>query len=215
MNFPHYFEKCSQRPVISASILLILFVIFSVLVASMVSMSFGNAEGWNASGAGGQWAGAFITFVGFVFVLLQLKRETREIHNQTKWQVYSNGFTTLSMFVDHPELRSYFYDENIPVPENPLMRARVFAATEMLCDHWESTILSVDSMNSGVNELWLIYMLGIYCKSPVLREFLKNENEGYRYSDELKDLLQDFPCPKIQQFKSGEISAKQLLSGVN
>jgi hypothetical protein len=209
MNLHHYIDKCSQRPMLSTFVVLILlipFVIFSVFVADMVSIYFNNNnESWNASAAGGQWAGALVTFIGFVFVLVQLNRETREIQNQTKWQVYNNGLTTLSIFVDHPELRRYFYNDNVPVPEESEdnhLRSKVFAAAEMLADHWESTILSNASLNSNVIELWIIYMGGIYCKSPVLQEFLKNENEGYRYSDEFKNILKKYNCHDIKEFKA-------------
>jgi hypothetical protein len=177
-------------------------------------MYFGGEAGWNASGAGGQWAGALVTLVGFAFVLVQLRRETKEIQNQTKWQVYSNGLTTLNVFVDHPELRPYFYDDNIPVPEDDKEKSRIFATAEMLADHWESTILSEESLDPNVHGLWLIYMMGIYCKSPSLREFLENENEGYRYSNKFKWILQNSDCHKINQFKMGKIQAEELLSDV-
>lgn len=209
----HHFQNFGKKPTLFATIALILFVAFSIFVALVVSAFF-SAEGWNASSASGQWAGALITLVGFAFVLVQLERETKEIQNQTKWQVYSNGLTTLNVFVEHPELRCYFYGDNIPVPDDPILKSKVFAAAEMLADHWESTTLSDESLNTDVNELWLIYMLGIYCKSPVLREFLQNENEGYRYSDEFKNILKNFDCQKIKQFKAGEIDTKQLLSCV-
>lgn len=209
----HFRRKCSQRPVLFAAVVLVVLVAMSVFVASMVSMYFSNSGGWNASGAGGTWAGALVALVGFVFVFLQLTRETREIQNQTKWQVYSNGLTTLNVFVDHPELRCYFYGDEFPVPEDPVLKDQVFAAAEMLADHWESTMLSDDALNSEVDALWRIYMLGIYCRSPALREFLKNENEGYRYSDKFKNMFKNFDCLKIRQFKAGGINARKLLSG--
>lgn len=209
----HFRRKCSQRPVLFAAVVLVVLVALSVFVANMVSMLFSNAGDWNASGAGGTWAGALVALVGFVFVFLQLTRETREIQNQTKWQVYSNGLTTLNVFVDHPELRCYFYGDEFPVPEDPVLKDQVFAAAEMLADHWESTMLSDDALNSEVDALWRIYMLGIYCRSPALREFLKNENEGYRYSDKFKNMFENFDCLKIKQFKAGGINARKLLSG--
>ncbi len=211
MNFR---KKCSQNPAVFAVVVLVALVIISVLVAEMISMYFSNAGDWNASGAGGTWAGALVALVGFVFVFLQLTRETREIQNQTKWQVYSNGLTTLNVFVDHPELRAYFYGNDLPLPEDAILKNQVFAAAEMLADHWESTMLSDDTLNNEVDALWRIYMLGIYCRSPALREFLKNENEGYRYSDKFKSMFKHFDCQKLKQFKAGEIDATQLLSGV-
>lgn len=207
-------KKCSQNPVLFTGVVLVALVILSVLVADMVSVYFRNAGEWNASGAGGTWAGALVALVGFIFVFLQLTRETKEIQNQTKWQVYSNGLTTLNVFVDHPELRAYFYGDELPVPEDTILKNQVFAAAEMLADHWESTMLSDDTLNSEVDELWRIYMLGIYCRSPALREFLKNENEGYRYSPKFKKFFTSFDCQNMKQFKAGEIGPKQLLSDV-
>lgn len=187
-----FIDTCNRNPVLGVLVVLTVLaalVILSELVAVSISATISPDEGMSKSDAVGQWAGVVVAFVGFMLVLIQLHKETREIQNQTKWQVYSNGLTTLNVFVEHPELRPYFYGDNVPVPLAEPLKSKVFAAAEMLADHWESTLLSDDSLNANVNKLWLCYMRGVYCKSPVLQEFLKDENEGYRYSEKFKDIL--------------------------
>lgn len=214
MKTNQYIDQCGQRPVFGGIAVLIILVALSALVAVLMSILFGPDGEWSKSGVVGQWAGVLVAFVGFMLVLIQLHKETREIQNQTKWQVYSNGLTTLNVFVEHPELRTYFYDDNVPVPGGDPLKSQVFAAAEMLADHWESTLLSDDSLNADVNKLWLTYMLGVYCKSPALQEFLRDENEGYRYSGEFKNLLSKSHCEKMEEFRGGTITLDKLISGV-
>lgn len=197
---------------------LVVFIIASWLIAEGLQQ---YSHEWDASSAAGQWAGALVTLAGFAFVILQLfqdrkelENHTRELAGQTTWMVYGNGLTTLNVFVDHPELRPYFYGENIAVPTvddhtNQWLRSRIFAAAEMLADHWESTFLA-DDMNRNVNELWLAYMMGVYCRSPALREFLQQGNEGYRYSGIFRALLEKCDCSKLAQVKAGTLSVQAL-----
>lgn len=207
------------------------FIAFSlVALAVFVAASWVIAEGlqryshdWDASSATGQWAGAIVTLAGFAFVIVQLfqdrkelENHTRELASQTTWMVYSNGLTTLNVFVEHPELRPYFYDDNLAVPtqddeSNQWLRSRIFAAAEMLADHWESTFLA-DDMNRNVNELWLAYMMSIYCRSPALREFLHQGSEGYRYSKAFRELLEGCDCTQLAQVKAGKLPIQELCS---
>lgn len=201
MNANQYINMPSSRPVFAGIAMLALLGTLTALVV-LVLVFFNSVEEWDGSGVIGQWAGVLVAIVGFMVVLIQLRRETSEIQNQTKWQVYSNGLTTLNVFVDYPELRPYFYDDNVALPDDPTKRNRIFAAAEMLADHWESTILSDSSLNIYVNDLWETYMRGIYCKSPALREFLEDKNEGYRYSAAFKDLLKQSFSEKTQMSRA-------------
>lgn len=201
----------------SAAIALAVFVESSWLIANLLQ----RYSSWEASSAAGQWAGALVTLAGFSFVVVQLYQDrkeleshTRELAGQTTWMVYSNGLTTLNIFVEHPELRPYFYGDNIPVPtvddaSNDWLRSRIFAAAEMLADHWESTVIA-ENMKQHVNDLWLGYMMSIYCRSPAMREFLQPANEGFRYSGQFTRMLANCDCQKIGQIKTGKLSLQEL-----
>lgn len=145
-----------------------------------------SIELWNALGT---WAGPVVTLVGFVLVRNQLRAERRALETQTNWQMYETSISILTVFVEKPELRQYFYD-NRPAPTEEPLRSRVLAVAELVADHLESIVLSQDVVEARTNVVWVRYMQGLYRRSPVLRSFLAPENEGYRYADVFLALLQ-------------------------
>lgn len=142
-----------------------------------------SIELWNALGT---WAGPVVTLAGFVLVRNQLRAERRALETQTSWQMYETSINILTVFVEHPEMRPYFYD-NCAAPRAEPLRSRVLATAELLADHMESVVLSRDAVEAKTAPVWVRYMQGIYRRSPVLREFLAEE--GYRYADDFLQLL--------------------------
>jgi hypothetical protein len=136
----------------------------------------------------GTWLGPAITAVGFIFVWSQLKRERVSLETQTSWQVYGLSLNIQTLFIDNPELRPYFYEE-APLPEVEPGRSKVLAMAEIICDHLESLVLSKEAMDIDVMNVWVPYMQGLYRKSSVIRDFLRHENEGYRYAREFTDII--------------------------
>ncbi|CAA6603745.1 hypothetical protein MTBLM1_120052 [Rhodospirillaceae bacterium LM-1] len=136
----------------------------------------------------GTWLGPIITAVGFVFVWNQLKRERVSLETQTAWQVYGLSLNIQTLFIDNPELRPYFHDE-APMPVAEPERSKVLAMAEIICDHLESLVLSKEAMDIDVMNVWVPYMHGLYRKSPAIRDFLRHENEGYRYAKEFTDII--------------------------
>lgn len=138
-------------------------------------------------------------FGGVVAVWWQLRSQQKTLALQYQWKVYDSGLTTLSIFVNRPELRPYFYGNkddsgaaaSLPVPQDPTLLHQVMAAAEILCDHWEATVLSETSLTRAqiVNTMWARYMQDVYHRSPSLQYFLREEIEGFRYSDEFKSLV--------------------------
>lgn len=139
------------------------------------------------------------TLAGFAALWWQLRSQQKTLASQTQWRVYDSGLKTLSMFVDSPKLRPYFYGnkddngvtETVPLPDDPIARHQVLAAAEVLADHWEATVLSEDDLAAAqvVNSMWARYMQDVYQRSPSLQYFLREEIEGFRYSEEFKTLL--------------------------
>ena len=145
-----------------------------------------SIELWNALGT---WAGPVVTLVGFVLVRNQLRAERRALETQTNWQMYETSISILTVFVENPELRPYFYDGR-PAPTEEPLRSRVLAVAELVADHLESVVLSQDVVEARTNAVWVRYMQGLYRRSPVLRGFLAPESEGYRYAEAFLALLQ-------------------------
>lgn len=138
---------------------------------------------WEAVSAVGAWVGPVVTIIGFILVARQLRGERIALETQTGWQIYELSLSVLNMFVEHPELRPYFYD-NKPVPDLESEKNQVLAAAEVVADHLENIVLSRKSLGEETYAVWVKYMAGIYRKSPVLQGFLHPDSEGYRYSEE-------------------------------
>jgi hypothetical protein len=91
-------------------------------------------------------------------------------------------------FVDHPELRGYFY-EGRRVPADDPNRDRVFAMAELLLDHFDYILLQVKCFPTLYPEdFWTQYMQDCFSSSPVLCEFLENKKRWY--SAELVVMMQ-------------------------
>ena len=152
-----------------------------------------SIELWNALGT---WAGPVVTLVGFLLLRNQMRAERRALETQTSWQMYETSISILTVFVEHPEIRPYFYD-NRPAPAEEPLRSRVLATAELVADHMESVVLSRDAVEVNTRSVWVRYMQGLYRRSPVLRAFLAPESEGYRYADVFLDLLRNPDAPGV------------------
>lgn len=163
-----------------------------------------SIELWNALGT---WAGPVVTLAGFLLVRNQLRAERRALETQTGWQMYETGMNLLTVFVEHPEVRPYFYD-NRPAPTEEPLRSRVLATAELVADHLESVVLSQDAVEARTRAVWVRYMQGLYRRSPVLRAFVAPENEGYRYDAAFLDLLRAPIAPGVPAMVEPEREAE-------
>ncbi|HQT62602.1 MULTISPECIES: hypothetical protein [unclassified Acidiphilium] len=138
----------------------------------------------------GTWAAPAISALGFLLIRNQLKGDREALETQTSWEIYNVGGSILQTFISHPECRPYFYD-GLPLPEEEPLRSRVLAVNELICDHMENIILHRDAIDAETYQVWVVYMQGLYNRSPTMRWFLDMECEGYRYSRQLLDLLDE------------------------
>ena len=145
-----------------------------------------DEKDWIALTAIGACILPLITVIGFWLVVKQLRGEREALETATRDQVYQASLGILKMFVEHPDLRPYFYD-SIPMPGQILERSKVLAACEVMGDHWENILLSKKSLDQETLGVWRNYMRGIYGASPSLRYFLLEE--GYRYSGDFLGLF--------------------------
>lgn len=144
----------------------------------------------------GTWAGPVVTVAGFAFIWTQLRAERKSLETQTSWQVYETSTSILNVFVEYPEVRPYFYDQQ-PLPAEEPLRSRVLATVELFADHLENIVLSREALDPATYQVWVRYMQGLYRKSPALRGFLAPEQEGYRYSETFLGLLQQADVPGL------------------
>lgn len=136
----------------------------------------------------GTWAAPLVSALGFVLIRNQLKGDREALETQTSWEIYNVGGSILQTFISHPECRPYFYD-GVPMPADEPLRSKVLAVNELICDHMENIILHRDAIDAETYQVWVLYMQGLYNRSPTMRAFLDPDSEGYRYSRQLLDLL--------------------------
>lgn len=86
----------------------------------------------------------------------------------------------LSLFVECPELRPYFYESKLP-PSRGLKRIRILTVAEMLADILEEG-LSVDRLVRTVRiyEEWPLYCADMLATSPALNEVMLQHPSWWR-----------------------------------
>ncbi len=138
----------------------------------------------------GTWATPVVSAMGFLLIRNQLRGDRESLETQTSWEVYNVGSTILQIFIANPECRPYFYD-HLPTPVAEPLRSKVLAVVELVCDHMENIILNRHALDGETYKVWVLYMQGLYNRSPSMREFLDPPCEGYRYSSHLLELLHE------------------------
>lgn len=138
----------------------------------------------------GTWAAPAVAALGFLLIRNQLRGERESLETQTSWQVYGVGSAILQTFIANPECRPYFYDDQ-PMPTAEPLRSKVLAVVELVCDLMENIILNRHALDDETYKVWVLYMQGLYNRSPTMRAFLDHGSEGYRYSRQLLSLLHE------------------------
>ncbi|KZC18038.1 hypothetical protein RHOFW510R12_08510 [Rhodanobacter sp. FW510-R12] len=136
----------------------------------------------------GTWAAPTVAALGFLLIRNQLRGERESLEAQTSWQVYGVSSAILQTFIANPECRPYFYEDR-PVPNEEPLRSKVLAVVELVCDLMENIILNRHALDDETYKVWVLYMQGLFNRSPAMRTFLDRGSEGYRYSSQLLDLL--------------------------
>lgn len=106
-------------------------------------MPLGESTVWDTFAAS---SGIAIAVVAALVALWQgnlLRRQVRQSDDISRAQLYQDITRSFieydRFFVEHPELRPFFYD-NAEIPADPVPRARALATAEMVADLAESCI---------------------------------------------------------------------------
>jgi hypothetical protein len=136
----------------------------------------------------GTWASPVVAGLGFLLIRNQLRSDREALETQTSWDIYNVGSNILQTLIASPECRPYFYD-GLPMPGEEPLRSKVLLLCELICDHMENIILHRHALDDETYKVWVLYMQGLYQRSPTMNWFLQPKNEGYRYSKQLLSLL--------------------------
>jgi hypothetical protein len=103
-------------------------------------------------------------------------------------QGYELWDRVITCFIDHPELRQYFY-EGVELPEDSTARARVLAMTELIGDalqsaHWlyqgkDVALLGSVDPALGILSDWDDWTEFILTMSPAMRSFVREHPLQY------------------------------------
>ncbi len=144
----------------------------------------------NANAGALQALAGCIGVPGVLLSLFFLWRQVRDQTTATRATVYQNLTAMMieidRFFIDHSELRKYFYDgANISEKHDDYPRA--VGVAEMFLDFADFVLMHKSEMGNYPWGEWEKYFSDMYATSPMLRAFWANKRDWY--GDELKELF--------------------------
>jgi hypothetical protein len=136
------------------------------------------------------WEGlsALVTITSLALVATQTMDLRRSVQRDTYQKAYQTVFDLDRLFLDHPELKPYFYSgQTLDAKTDPVLRARVESTAEWISDFFDNLFYNV---KLGPNEdwsAWESYIEETFRRSPALRDYVQ-AHRGW-YSDELGEAL--------------------------
>ncbi|HEY2530521.1 MAG TPA: hypothetical protein VGJ20_21755 [Xanthobacteraceae bacterium] len=160
------------------------------------------------TGLPAQWlemAQSVVAIVGFpvlILTMLMIWRQAKYAHHTAMSQVYqstANSFATVQMyFVDHPELRPYFYDGKRLDASDPEY-VRVTAVAEFWLHAVHNLTIHRRYMGEYPWYVWEGSLRDVYNESPILQHFLREH--PHWYTDEVHRILTgNLPPRALEQF---------------
>ena len=140
-------------------------------------------------------AQAFIGCVGVPALLVSLYFVWRQARDQTlatRATVYQNITATMldidRFFIDQPELKKYFYDDEKLAKKN-VDYPRVQSIAEMILDFADFTLEHKPHMKDYPWHQWEKYFKYVYDHSPVMRDYWEEVKDMDWYDKELEELF--------------------------
>jgi hypothetical protein len=137
--------------------------------------------------------GATLALIGLFLTWGQLRDNGQALDANTIEQIYSRMHDIDKLFVEHPELKPYFYADMRLNDRNPLVeklglnealvKAQVPALAELICDFFAQALLQLKNLPPGAYEGWRNYFKAVYMRSPELRDYYKANAQWYQYEE--------------------------------
>src|SRR6266404_5285457 len=118
-----------------------------------------------------------ITFCGFVAVVVSLRILTRQARLATYASIANTLSMTKQIFIEHPDLRPYFYDE-LEMAKNDPRYSQAQAVGEHLLDFFDGILLLGNTAHWD-RKFWVKYIMDCFRQSPILRDCLKDTGDWY------------------------------------
>jgi hypothetical protein len=131
-------------------------------------------------------------FIGLVITVRYLALQTRgsghALESNTFGASANATFMINAIFIEHPELRKYFYDAEEHVPPQP-QGDRVLGVAELMLDYFDYVLLQQQrSAELHSHNFWSEqYLIDSFSASPILCDYLERKKSWY--SDELTAVM--------------------------
>jgi hypothetical protein len=106
------------------------------------------------------------------------------------------------IFLNHPELRPFFYDDVEPTPD--VDRNLINAAVEFMLDAFECIWDQRPHFSAPDYDSWAEYIVDRFGTSPVLRQFYRDHAGWYPTLDSL--LKEKAPAPQLQAWQFAHLT---------
>jgi hypothetical protein len=138
-----------------------------------------------------------LAFIGVIVSLLLLRAQGLAQRDATLVIAYQNVTVQMAdvnrFFIEHVDLRPYFYD-GATVPSAEGERARVLAAAEMYLNVMDNVLTQLPMLSRGeVAADWEAYFRDVYRSSPAIREFWGRHGSVWFSNSPLTTLYSDAP----------------------
>jgi hypothetical protein len=149
-------------------------------------------------------------FIGLVITIRYLALQTQSSAQALESNTFGTSATATFMidtiFIEHPDLRRYFYDmeEHIHPPEEA---ARIHAVAELMLDYFDYVLLQQQrSAQVHRHNFWSEqYLIDSFSASPILCEYLEQRKSWY--SDGLTDFMRQGMERRKERLARGSIGA--------
>ena len=151
-----------------------------------------------------EYAKILIPFIGFAFVIVQLKYLRRTAESNANAKLYDQYLKINELFLQKPRLRPYFYD-GMPLAEDSHdvqdldLKGEIHTMCEAIAGVLEhATFQCVNLPNDPRDNCWKAYMRERLQKSPLLRQFLADSQDWYavEFRSVITELGVVLPPPK-------------------
>jgi len=122
--------------------------------------------------------GLLVAVAGFGLVIYQIHQVKHAIYGDTHSKLYSEDFEWVKIFLDHPEIRPYFY-ANKEITEMDSDYPLTLTVAELLASHFEHVVLQMENLPTHISPRWEDYIKGLYKTSPIIRKHLTEKSSWY------------------------------------
>jgi hypothetical protein len=121
----------------------------------------------------------------------QIKYQGDAIRASVIQGITTQMLTIDQVFVEYPQLRPFFYEINLPLPEDHPEHDRALSIAEMLVDLIDSVISLKDHLGSDVAQRgWQKYAHELYTRSVLLHDYVDSHEAWY-----MPDTIKYFKSP--------------------